>query len=242
MMTFTQMNKTLGGIRGMLRMAVVLSSLLPVLALAGEEGASPQPQAAAPDDELVGTLPIYFDPGTGMPTPELPEIDPDADPDAGGGGSLLPPPVPIVNGAPKLYLYGPHNLLVLHRSAIDSKATGRFEADLANPGHSYLILEGTRRMQLPADLFTDFGFETGLLISGDEVDPVAATVGYLGQYSTPFQLPNKSKKDFPVAALHEYGFLAHGVGLFTFSSLHGRTHMMVKNSGAEHVQITLLER
>ena len=201
-------------------------------------------EVGAPDEELVGTLPIYFDPDSGMPMPEEPE-DPGAEPDdepddpepPAGGGGLLGPDLPPVVGAPRLFLYGPFNLLALHRDSFDSHLSGEIHMDLSNPNNAYLVFEGSTSFTVSEDLFTLSGIETGLLIGEDELDPVLGCVGYLGQLSRPIQMDRATKKDFPIAALAEYGFLLDGVKLFTRSTLNGRSLMTVKSSGNE-VQVT----
>jgi hypothetical protein len=202
-------------------------------------------EVGAPDEELVGTLPIFFDPDSGMPMPEEPEepeAEPDDEPDdpepPAGGGGLLGPDLPAVQGAPRLFLYGPYHLLALHREAFDTNQTGVMHTDLSNPNNAYLVFEGSTSFIVPEDLFTLSGIETGLLIGDDELDPVLGCVSYLGQMSRPTLLDRASKKDFPVAALAEYGFLLDGVSLFTRSTLHGRSLMNVKSSGNQ-VQVTL---
>lgn len=244
MITFKRTTKAQIGIQKLLLVAGALSLTLPVLASRhGEstpsgEGQGNRSGMLAPDDELVGTLPIFFDPDSGMPIPEQPE-DPDGEPDdepddpapPGGGGGLLGPDLPPVLGAPRLFLYGPYHLLALHRSAFDAQQLGVFHSDATNPTNAYLVLPGSCSFEVSEDFFTIHGIETGLLIGANEVAPVMGCVSYLGQLSRPIQMPGATKKDFPIGALAEYGFLLDGVGLLTRSSLFGRSIMSVKGDG-----------
>ncbi len=194
-----------------------------------------QRSAAVADDELVGTLPIFWDPDTGMPQPEPSGADgddeDDDDPAPAGGGGLIAPDLPDVQGAPRLFLYGPYHLLGLHQSAFDSHHTGTVHLDTSNPGFAYLVLDDEVDVTLPATAFTIDGLETGILIGDDELDPVVGSVAYLGQYSRPFQLRADTKKDVPVGALSQYGFLSNGVAMLTRSTIHGRHLFTVKESG-----------
>lgn len=251
----TRTTKAHGSILGMLFLAGTLSLTVPADASNGNrEGNAPSEdegqrgiELAAPDEELVGTLPIFFDPDTGMPMPGQPE-DPGAEPDdepedpdqPAGGGGLLGPDLPDVVGAPRLFLYGPYHLLALHYDAFDPQHSGSFHMDLSNPTMSYLVLDGSSSFCVSADLFTIGGIETGLLIGSDELDPVLGCVSYLGQMSRPILMDGASKKDFPVAELAEYGFLLDSVSLFTRSTINGRSMMTVKGAADDMVHVSYL--
>jgi len=244
----TRTTQAHGSILAMLFVAGALSLAVPADAASNDDRSgnstteedADRVEVGAPDEELVGTLPIFFDPDSGMPMPEGPE-DPGAEPDdpepPAGGGGLLGPDLPPVVGAPRLFLYGPYHLLALHRDSFDSRQSGEIHMDLSNPSNAYLVIEGSASFTVSEDLFTLSGIETGVLIGEDELDPVLGCVGYLGQMSRPFQMDRATKKDFPIAALAESGFLLDGVKLFTRSTLNGRTLMSVKSSGNE-VQVT----
>ncbi|MCA8978817.1 MAG: hypothetical protein H6831_09905 [Planctomycetes bacterium] len=235
-----------GSILGVLLVAGALSLTVPADAADGSRD-DQRIEASAPDDELVGTLPI-FDPDSGMPLPGEPEdpaAEPDEDPEdpavpdpAPGGGGLLGPDLPDVVGAPRLFLYGPFNLLALNYDAFDPQHTGTFHTDLTNPANAYLVFSGSAGFTVPTDFFTIDGIQTGLLIGTDELEPVLGCVSYLGQMSKPLLLESGSKKDFPVAELSEYGFLLDGVNLFTRSTINGRGVMTAKSGTGDVVQIS----